>query len=267
MGSKHFENYTPSAANRLMTYSGYIWNRTGSDATWTFVSSVNGPVKIKIDGEEVLSTTAAALQKAQKTLTPGAHTFEYRSYNGSPRSTDWVANKGFAYDVTGAADPAAASCALCIDPGDGSLFTRTTNAVENLPAFDAIHVATGATLDLNGNTYAANDICGAGTVTSTATDASAKPKLVVKAMTIDAAKNEALNVEVPVELDAAFQVNVTNVANRLRIRHTILTANAALALPENVTVTADDGSLWCVERSADGKSLELCKTGLTIFLR
>ena len=92
-------------------------------------------------------------------------------------------------------------------------------------------------------------------------------KLIVKAMTIDAAKSETLNVEVPVELDAAFTVNVTNVAKRLRGKHTILTANAALNLPENVTVTADDGSLWCVGKSADGTSLELVKTGLCVILR
>ena len=260
------ENYTPSAGNRLMTYSGYIWNRTGSDATWTFVSSVNGPVKIKIDGEEVLATTAAELKKAQKTLTPGPHTFEYRSYGGSPRSTSWVANKGFAYNTTGAADPAAADCALCIDPGDGSLFTRSTDSAD-LPAFDAIHVATGATLDLNGNTYVANNIGGAGTITSSATDAMKSPKLVVKAMTVNAAVAETLNVSVPVEFDAAFTLNVTNVAKRLHATHTVLTATTALDLPANVTVTAEDGSNWCARRSADGLSLELMKPGLTIFLR
>ena len=259
------ENYTPSAANRLMTYSGYIWNRTGADATWTFVSSVNGPVKIKIDGEEVLVTTAAALAKAQKTLTPGPHAFEYRSYNGSPRSTGWVANAGFMYDVNGAADPAAADCALCIDPGDGSLFTRSTDAAD-LPAFDAIHVGAGATLDLNGNTYVANDIYGSGTVASSATDASADPKLIVKAMTVNIATNETLAVSVPVAFDENLQINVTNVARRLRGRHVVLTADTAFALPSKVTVTADEGN-WCVSLSSDGKSLEVRPTGLYLIFR
>ena len=261
------ENFTPSAANRLMTYSGYVWNRTGADATWTFVSSVNGPVKVRIDGEDVIATTAATLAKAQKTLTPGPHRFEYRSYGGSPRSTGWTSNFGFAYDRQGRDDESNTNnFALCIDPGDGSLFTRSTDSAD-LPAFDAIRVATGATLDLNGNRYVANDISGEGTVASSATDASAAPKLVVKAMTVNAAKNETLNVTVPVELDANFTVNVTNVAKRLKAKHTILTAAAAFALPPTVSAEAEDGSGWCVRLSADGRSLELVRTGLSFIIR
>lgn len=261
-----YENFTTASATKLITYSGYVWNRSDADVTWTLASSVNGPVNVTIDGASVLSASAAALTKAQVTLTPGPHAFTYRSYNGSPRSTDWAAQSGFMYDREGRNGSTTNTYTWCVDPGDGSLFTRTTDSAD-LPAFDAIHVATGATLDLNGNAYVAKDICGAGTVASSATDASADPKLVVKAMTIDAAKGETLNVTVPVEFDANFQVNVTNVAKRIRVRRAILTANAALTTPAQIRVVADDGSHWCVEKSADGKSLELCKTGLTIFLR
>ena len=188
--------------------------------------------------------------------------------NGAPyQATDWPMNFGFEMTAGSVGTSNTNIFVDVVDPGDGSLFTRTTNAVENLPAFDAIHVATGATLDLNGNRYVANDICGAGAVTNTATDASAEPKLVMKAMTIDAAKNETLKVDVPVELDANFTVNVTNVANRLRVRHTILTAKEAFTAPTAITVTADDGSNWSAGLSADGRSLELVKTGLVIFIR
>lgn len=261
-------HYTPTAANKLITYSGYCWNRSSEPQTITLASSVTGPVDVKIDGTSVLSGTANTLVSASVTLTPGAHAFEYRAVNGAPyQATDWPMNFGFEMTAGSVGTSNTNIFVDVVDPGDGSLFTRTTNTVENLPAFDAIHVATGATLDLNGNTYVANDICGAGTVASSAADASANPKLVVKAMTIDAAKNEALTVTVPVEFDANFQVNVTNVANRIRVRRAILTANATLTMPAQIRVAAEDGSLWCVERSADGKSLELCKTGLTIFLR
>ena len=262
-------NYTTWLGNEVMTYSGYIWNRSGESVTWTFANASKGAVTMKIDGE-TYTAAANTPTAATVTLTPGPHTFEWRGLNGGPMAATatWPKNFGFVYDRQGRGDVSNTNnFELCVDPGDGSLFTRTIDVTENLPVFASAHLADGTTFDVNGNRYVANDICGAGAVTNTATDASAEPKLVMKAMTIDAAKNETLKVDVPVELDANFTVNVTNVANRLRVRHTILTAKEAFTAPPAITVTADDGSNWCVERSADGKSLELCKTGLVIFIR
>ncbi len=262
------ENYTPSAANRLMTYSGYIWNRTGADANWTFVSSVGGPVKVKIDGEEVLATTGAELKKVQKTLTPGPHAFEYRSHKGWPRETNWGANCGFMYDTMGRVDPWTNECVRCVDPGDGSLFTRSLDS-SDLPAFDVIRVAKDATLDINGNTYTVADISGAGTVTSSATDAMADPRLVVRGMTINAGVHETLKVDVPCAFGDDFGVSVTNVAQMLSGRHVVLTAEKGIVgtPPKAMLVIAEDGSQWTVALASDGKSLEIRRTGLTIIVR
>ena len=263
------ENFTPSASKRLMTYTGYIWNRGNADATWTFVSSVNGPVKVKIDGEEVLATMGGTLKKVQKTLTPGPHAFEYRSYNGSPRTTDWVANLGFAYDMTGTADPAAAACVRCVDPGDGSLFTRSTDTAD-LPAFDAIHVANGATLDINGNRYVAADISGAGTVASTAADATAAPVLVAEGMTADLSVDETLKVDVPLAFGKDFRVRVTNVAQSIRGGKRVLLVAQKGVVEAPVSMTAEcveSDSRWAVSLAADGKSVVLARTGMMMIVR
>ena len=262
------ENFTPSASTRLMTYTGYIWNRGDADATWTFVSSVNGPVKVKIDGEEVLATTDGTLEKVQKTLTPGPHAFEYRSYNGSPRTTGWVANLGFAYDVTGTADPAASACVPCVDPGDGSLFTRSTDTAD-LPVFDAIRIASGATLDINGNRYRTADISGAGTVASSATDASAAPVLEVSGMTADVSKDETLTVDVPVAFGKDFCVRVTNTAQALSGKRVLLVAEkGVVAAPVSMKAEVEEGGgHWAVSLAADGKSVVLARTGIMVILR
>ncbi len=262
-----YENFTTASATKLITYSGYVWNRGDADVIWTLASSVNGPVNVTIDGESVLSASSAALTKAQVTLTPGPHAFTYRSYNGSPRSTNWAGQSGFMYDREGRDGSTTNTYTWCVDPGDGSLFTRSTDSAD-LPAFDAIHVASGATLDLNGNVYTANDISGAGTVASTAADAMADPKLVMKAMTVDAAVNETLSVAVPVELDANFTVNVTNVANRIRGQRTILTANAPITGKTGGLKTLSDGARFCVAQvSSDGLSIELAPLATMLLIR
>ncbi len=260
------ENYTPSGDKRLMTYSGYIWNRTGADANWTFVSSVGGPVKIAIDGEEVLATSGSELKKVQKTLTPGAHTFEYRSYKGKPVATDWGENCGFMYDTQGRADPWTNECVRCVDPGDGSLFTRSLDSAD-LPAFDAIHIAAGAMLDINGNTYSVANISGAGTVTSSATDAMAAPKLVMSGMTVNVGVNETLTVAVPCEFGADFEVSVTNVAQAIPGKHVAFVADKGITGASSIRVVADDGSQWTARLASDGKSLEVCRTGFILIFR
>jgi len=73
-------NYTTGLAKELVTYKGFIWNRSDADVTWTFASSMTKPVTLKIDGAAVLTAAASTLASANVTLTPGPHAFEYRTY-------------------------------------------------------------------------------------------------------------------------------------------------------------------------------------------
>jgi len=270
IGNPYLAPSSPSST-KLITYSGYVWNRTGAEKTMTFASSVKGASVVKIDGETVIDAAANARTAANVTLAPGPHAFEYRAVNGNPTdaSTAWPKWFGFAYDAQGRNDLATTNnFKVAVDPGDGSLFTRSTSN-DALPAFDKIALASGAKLDLNGNVYTAADLAGAGIVTNTATDGSAAAKLVLSGqVTVNAAANDTLKIAVPLELGENFKVSVTNVARRLRGRHTVFTAAVPVTVkPANISVVSDGGDYWTAQLSADGKSLELVKLGLQVFLR
>ena len=257
-------NYTTAGDKKLITYTGYVWNRTGADATWTFASSVNGPVKVLIDGEEVIATTAGALQKAQKTLSPGPHTFEYRAYNNSPRATGWAAKCGFMYDAQGRNESTTNNYAWCVDPGDGSLFTRSLDAAD-LPLFEEMKFAQGATLDVNGNAYTAAAVSGWPTVLSSATDASAAPSLVITNKFIvngdTVAANRKMTVDMPLSFGETGGVLATNLEGLAHGVYTIASTTAASGIassgaPLNTRLKTDS-KRWLVRVSEDGKSLEL----------
>lgn len=258
---------TPSAS-KLITYSGYVWNRFGAPFTVTLASSVQGKARIKVDGETVLDAADNTRTFANLTLTPGAHTFEYRAVNGQPTaaSDTWPANFGFAVAV-GSDVTDTNQFQRCVDPGDGSFFTRSLDN-SALPAFDAIRVAKDALLDVNGNRFTATDISGAGKVVSSAADAAIDPALVLKGMTVNAAVQETLTAEVPVVLDSSFKVTVTNCANRIRAGHTLLTATAPITgAPAQIPVVADDDGSWTASLSSDGRSIQVCRTGFALILR
>lgn len=258
---------TPSAS-KLITYSGYVWNRFGAPFTVTLASSVQGKARIKVDGETVLDAADNTRTFANLTLTPGAHTFEYRAVNGQPTaaSDTWPANFGFAV-AAGSDVTDTNQFQRCVDPGDGSFFTRSLDN-SALPAFDAIRVAKDALLDVNGNRFTATDISGAGKVVSSAADAAIDPALVLKGMTVNAAVQETLTAEVPVVLDSSFKVTVTNCANRIRAGHTLLTATAPITgAPAQIPVVADDDGSWTASLSSDGRSIQVCRTGFALILR
>jgi len=268
-------NYTGWKANEVITYKGYVWNRTADAATWTFALAPKaGSAKILVDGTVVVEGSGEAPTAGNVTLTPGAHDFECRLLNASgarAASATWPDLFGCAYDPQGRNDLANTnSFRLCVDPGDGSLFTRTTDTAANLPVFEKIALAAGASLDLNGNAFTAVDLAGAGAVTNTATDALSAPQLTLSGrLTVNAGANETLKIAVPVVLGDAFRVSVTNTANRLRGKHTVFTATEAITgKTANIPVDTDgDDGLWVAKVSADGKSLEVQRSGLMILLR
>lgn len=154
-------------------YSGYVWNRTSTNVTWTFVEHFDDNVLLKIDGITVLNNTGAGTPTlANYVLTPGPHTFDVRLGNNgsgagpSGTATWFPANHtfGFGVDYQGRGVADIANFEAMIDPGDGSLFTTAL-----LPAFSentALTLAAGATLDLNGTTQTIANFSGSGTVTN-----------------------------------------------------------------------------------------------------
>jgi autotransporter-associated beta strand protein len=153
-------------------YTGYIWNRSLTNATWTFAEHFDDNVLLRIDGITVLNNTGAGVPSlANYVLTPGPHTFEVRfgentGVAGPSQTVTWFpANHtfGLGVDYSGRGETNIAYFASMVDPGDGTLFTTA------LPAFSentAITLEAGATLDLNGTTQIIANLSGSGTVTN-----------------------------------------------------------------------------------------------------
>lgn len=266
-----------SDARRLVTYTGYIWNRTGAAKTVTFAQSIGGRARLEVNGEAVIDAAGANTRTAaQAVLQPGANAFAFRAHNCAPYCTDaeekagtWSRYAGLVWDAEGRAPSsplATNNFARLVDPGDGSLFTRSASPTENLPVFDAIRLGAAATLDINGTAYTAQDLSGGGTVLSSATDAEAVPSLTLRKLTVDVGARETLRVEVPVVFADGFTLAVTNAA-AAKGAWTILAAAAPMADVPYLVVTGDDGRKWTAALSPDGRSLDLAHTGLTFILR
>ena len=186
MNNAFWGNDTTSK-NKMFVYRGYMWNRGDSDVTWTFALAADDGAFLVIDGQEIVRNTRYNAKTATVTLTPGAHSFELRIWNdtgyrgaldydlittfdgnkwsyegkvvmpvvdGVKRSDlgSWHGDRGFMYKV-GEPTYFDTDYAFPTDPGDGSLFTTTTNETDIAalaPQYDEAVFASGTTLDVNG---------------------------------------------------------------------------------------------------------------------
>lgn len=168
-------NGKPWPNNSTYVYTGYIWNRSESDVTWTFAENFDDSVQLVIDGVTVINGGGGwnVPTKGTITLAPGPHAFEARFGQGGGGAAgnvaDWWTNKemAFAVDWQGRDAEDLSLYEVPTDPGDGSLFTRTaTNplAMESVFAEAEVRLETGTTLDLNGESCAVGLLTGGGSV-------------------------------------------------------------------------------------------------------
>ena len=285
-------------ASSTATYTGYIWNRTGADASWKFAMGCEQYVRMDIDGVEAMRQYRKVnpvagdpeLDPEHKfqtvTLTPGPHLVHIRAYvNKLYFATNgvsiWPKNFGFVYDKQNRDVPAVVSDVdtnnfeIVQDPGDGSLFTRSIDEAD-LPHFDEMRFARGTTFDLNGNAYVAGTLSGLPNVISSAEDAMAAPSLTITNRFIvdaaDIAYDPTLKISIDaIEFGANAGVTVTNLATLARGTYTLAEATNS----EGVVVAAGfrqrcklDSNKWDVKLSNDGKKLLLAPSpGFKISLR
>ncbi|MBP5226355.1 MAG: hypothetical protein J6336_03125 [Kiritimatiellae bacterium] len=123
--------------NTTWVYSGYIWNRQDTPATWTFCKFFDDSMQLMIDDAVLISNgNWADVVKATVTLDPGPHTFELRlgqggggagpsGNTGSDLAKIWnAAGIGFAIDFEGRDT---------VD--DPSFFTKPENYAGDQPLF------------------------------------------------------------------------------------------------------------------------------------
>ena len=220
------------------TYGGYIWNRSSDPATWTIASSVFPYVAVYIDGVRIVEKNGYGPPEGDPeryaqvitniTLSSGPHTFEYRANLGQiVTSNNWASNFGFAIDKQGRGSSNPNDYVLGLDPGDGSLFTRSIEEAD-LPHFDEMRFADGTTLDLNGNAYVASTISGFPNVISSAEDGSAAPSLTItNSFVVNAADivvgstTNKMSLAMPLSFGETGGVTVTNLSALARGKYTL----------------------------------------------
>ena len=189
-----------------LVYHGYIWNREPTNVTWIIAQSMYKGSYLYIDGgtrrkgygvpgqtsgSEVSYYHGGSPSDNKRiafytvNVSPGPHRIDLRTYTqGSkndtgrwgpcqyePTNAIWKANFGWAIDWNGTKSTNCADYAEIRDPGDGSLFTTTTNGMNETlaaltPKFDHLKFS-GGTLDACGSSLSVKTLeCGAGMLTN-----------------------------------------------------------------------------------------------------
>ena len=173
---------TRSGWGQQMTiaYTGYIWNRSDVDVTWTFVEDFDDAVRLWIDDELLISNAGwQNATKATVTLSPGPHKFEARFGQGTGGagpttgvSPEWTVTSatpiGFAIDFDGRDSFDGTLYTIPVDPGDGSLFTVSAAEPDTALFGQAgVTIASGAALDfVTATAVSLPNLSGAGSVTN-----------------------------------------------------------------------------------------------------
>ena len=188
-----------------LVYHGYIWNREPTNVTWIIAQSMYKGTYLYIDGSRVKGYgTPGATSGSEVSyyhggtpsdnkriafytvnVVPGPHRIDLRTYTqGSsndtgrwgpcqyePTNAVWKADFGWAIDWKGTKSTNCADYAEIRDPGDGSLFTTTTNGMNETlaaltPKFSHLKF-TGGTFDARGSSLTVPVLeCGGGTLTN-----------------------------------------------------------------------------------------------------
>ena len=133
----------------MWIYTGYIWNNTGQNLTWTWRGKWDDNAYLKIDDTEILNCGYANPPPCVNyTLTPGRHPIEIRYGDNTGNVGDSDNRGGVTYDPLGRGETDPANYIVLMDPGDGSLLTADLPA-SNADKLDGITttVADGAAVD------------------------------------------------------------------------------------------------------------------------
>lgn len=187
----------------LLSYHGYVWNNSETDATWVFAQSMWKGSYLYIDGERIPGYEQPGMTSGTEvsathgngdtrvtfytvTVSKGPHRIDLRTYTQSsgaftsgawgpccktPPNATWKANFGWAVDWSGSMSTDCADYEEIRDPGDGSRFTVTTNGMDATlaalaPSFSHLKFS-GGTLDAYGSDVRVPILEGAnGTITN-----------------------------------------------------------------------------------------------------
>ena len=151
--------------NFLVTYTGYVWNRSPTNETWSFAMNGFDSRSLTIDGEKIIDVPQFMYKIAyfaNKVMTPGPHPISIRFYNDNDSyagthssasevtNATWKAARGLVYDRLGRGSTNIVDYSLMEDDKNGTLFTTeipgSVAAVAPLPSFPSMKFAVGTAL-------------------------------------------------------------------------------------------------------------------------
>ena len=218
--------------------------------------------------------------KTVNDVAPGAHSFVIRSFTGvnssggsysvtgsnSLTNMAWRANMGFMWDPLGRGSTNIVDYVQAYDPGDGSVFSITTNGVlpEALalcPQFPAMRFARGTYFDVNGVNFATGDLEGVPVVTNSSALFTDCTFSVTNSWTVpaaDFAAGSVLDVSGKLVFGANVTLTITNFAEMPRAESRVLARAAAgiEGMPLFSPPVAHPAR-WRCRKSSDGRALLL----------
>lgn len=250
--------------NSTLVYRGYLWNREATNVVWSWGIGVQNCGALYIDDDKILETSWNEVKWADVTLTPGAHAFEYRQWSWSGWMTglrDGVCvESGLVADTLGRGTQDVADYRVLLDPGDGSIFTRTTDDVCRFeavaPAFGKAKFAKGTSFDLGGyGSYAFADVEGFPQLTGG--DVSVSGMWTIPAGEMIDGGTASASGNVVFKDGASVFVDDTGKKPSAAREFPILTAEA-IVLPEGrLTVESASGDRYGLSLSEDGRTLSI----------
>ena len=134
-------------------YSGYVWNRSGTNETWTFIQNLDDSCLIVLDGQTVLfgRLNDVATRIVTVAVAPGPHAFELRfGQHGGGAGGSAIPGSGFGIDLLGRNTTDSANFIIPYAYGNGMpviytedapFFTTTLNGYVETPS--AVRVEEG----------------------------------------------------------------------------------------------------------------------------
>jgi hypothetical protein len=182
---------TGSGVGVIVTFDGYLWNRSGQTQQWTFAGGAGAHLNVWFGSATDPFFRYTHYQTGVKEtieVPPGAHKFRITSYTNGNGNRIYASGKdfknmtwswysggtgygaGFRYDPQGRDSNVYTDYLIFNDPGDGSLLTVSTNdtltTVQDEPSFWTLRMGADATLDTFGNGIAVGNLEGFGSITN-----------------------------------------------------------------------------------------------------
>ena len=274
-------------------YEGWLWNRTGADAQWSFAVAVNASGKVIIDGVLVCEGNNNG-KHGTVTVGPGPHHFVLRMHTQSgvggvqanypswftdenTGAKKWPSNTCFFWDPQGRDKRDIAYYQRLEDPGDGSVVTLAAdgsapNWAGALPAFDTVKFGgAGTYLDLDGNNYSVKAVEGQGEIRNSNTLWQDRTFTIREKLTVSgtqAAAGSALTVAGTLVFDEGATIELADVAALPRTDITVAAATSGIVGKPTLVAGTGRGRKYRLEQAADGKSLRLTyHAGMTMSFR